>query len=108
MLPEKIIIPARTEQTVAVKCSPRTAFLVDDFEPTHTDGITGTYGTYACVIPNSEGIFKIAIVNVNSDDVVLPFRKTIGFLNPAGSDVHIVLGPDPTTTRATNWSTIVS
>eukprot|EP00794_Sanderia_malayensis_P008440 gene8440-9341_t len=28
-LPEKTIIPARTEQTVIVKCSPKTAFLVD-------------------------------------------------------------------------------
>ena len=101
-LPEKVTIPARTEQTVAVKCSPKTAFLVGDFEPTPIDGITGTYGTYARVIPNAEGVFKIAIVNVNSDDVELPSRKTIGFLNPAGSDVFITSGPDTTTRASTS------
>ena len=85
-LGEKITIPARTEQTIAVKCSPRAAFLVGDFEPIHIDGITGTYGTYARVIPNVEGVFKVAIVNVNSEDVELPSRNTISFLHPTGPD----------------------
>ena len=96
-LPEKITIPARTEQTIMVKGTPKTAFLVGDFEPTRIDGITGTYGTYARVIPNAEGAFKIANVNFNSDALELPSRKTIAFLNPAGSAVSVASYPANTT-----------
>eukprot|EP00794_Sanderia_malayensis_P019311 gene19311-21235_t len=81
--------------------SRKTAFLVGDFEPLHIGGITGTYGTYARVIPNVEGVFMIAIVNVNSDDVELPPRKTIRFLHPAGSDAFVVSGPNTTTCATT-------
>ena len=90
---DKSTIPARTEQTVIAKCNLKTAFLVGDFEPAHIEGVTGTYGTYARIIPNADGAFKIAIVNVKSSDIVLPSRKTVGFLHPAGTDVSVILDP---------------
>ncbi len=86
----KTVIPARTERIMSVKCNPNAAFLVGDFEPSQIFGITGVYSNYARVIPNTEGVFQIAILNVNSHDVEIDSRKTIGYLNPAGPEISNV------------------
>ena len=94
-LVDRVCIPPRTEQTINVKSHHRTAFLVRDFEPTPILGPQGTYGTYARVIPNAEGIFRIAIINVNSKDIELPAGKIVGFLHPAGPAISVVSGHEP-------------
>ena len=82
-LVDMVCIPLRTEQTIIVKSHHRAAFLVRDFEPTPILGPQGTYGTYARVIPNAEGVFWIAVSNVNSKDIELPASKIVGFLHLA-------------------------
>ena len=86
----KAIIPARTEQTIAVNCKPNTAFLVGDFEPISMGGISGAYANYTRVIPNAEGVFIIAIINVTDNDIELSARKTVGFVQSTGTDITFI------------------
>ena len=86
----KTIIPARTEQTIAVNCKPNTAVLMGDFEPISIGSISGAYASYARVIPNAEGVFKIAIINVTNNDIELSARKTVGFLQPTCTDITFI------------------
>ena len=86
----KTIIPARTEQTTAVNCKPNTTFLVGDFEPISIGCIYGAYASYAHVIRNAERVFKTAIINVTNNDIELSARKTVGFLQPTGTDITFI------------------
>ena len=100
-LVDRVCIPPQNEKAIIVKSHHRTAFLVRDFEPTPNLGPEGTYGTYARVIPNAEGVFRITVINFNSKDIELPAGKIVRFLHTAGPAISVVSGRE--TDSCASW-----
>eukprot|EP00794_Sanderia_malayensis_P000982 gene982-296_t len=88
---EATLVPARTETVVTARCPPSAAFLAGDFQPTQQIGtFQGIYSARTRSVPDSEGIFKVLVLNVTQRDIQLYTRQVMGFLNPVGSEVTAV------------------
>ena len=75
---ERTIIPARSEQTVLVKCTSKAAMLSVDFEPRQVPGVRGMFSSRDRVTPNMDGVFQITMINVTESDITLRAGKIIG------------------------------
>ena len=88
---ETTLVPSRTETVVIARCPPSAAFLAGDFEPNKQIGaLQGIYSARARSVPDSDGVFKVLVMNVTQKDIQLNSRQAIGFLNPIGTDVNAV------------------
>ena len=76
----KVTLPARSESVVTLKCDERSAFLQADFEPKKLIGLKGAFISRARVIPNAIGEINVTVLNVNTEDIVIPTRTRFGDL----------------------------
>lgn len=75
----EVTIPGRSENIIEVHCPKSSSLVTADFEPL-TRFTTGIYATHCRVIPNTEGIFHILLLNVNTESISLKNNTTIGHL----------------------------
>ena len=87
---KKVTIPARSEQTVLVRCTKKAAMLSVDFEPSQVSGVRGLFSSRARVTPNIEGIFQITMIKVTETDIKLKPRKIIGSIHPMSESIAFV------------------
>ena len=102
-LNEKVVIKARSEQIVQVRCEERLALLTGDYTPKANLGLVGVYASRARVIPNIDGVFQISLLNTTEFDITVNTRKIMGFIHPVdevvskidqGSDTKVPKKPD--------------
>ena len=79
-------VKARSEQIVTVKCKRELASVTADFEPKKIRGVQGFYASRARIIPNMDGVFQIALLNVGESDVRISGRKFMGMIHPVVDD----------------------
>ena len=90
---ENVTIPPRSEAVLLVKSSTKNSLLPGDFEPKIGPKIKGLYATRSRVIPNIDGVFQITVLNVNSSDITLKSRTSMGFIQPA-DEIVMSVAPD--------------
>ena len=79
---DDVVIPARTEKVVAVKCRKQGAMMESVFLADKVLGCGGVYVASAVMVPNFEGVFHVRVVNTSPKDVTIPKRKRMGRLCP--------------------------
>ena len=91
---EKTVVPARSEQVVAVRCRDRCSLLEMDFKPKKlVVGARGVVASKARVIPSIDGKFYITVLNASEKDVVLDNRLVVGSVTEA-DEVVASIDPD--------------
>ena len=94
---ENVTIPPRSEAVLLVKSSTKNSLLPGDFEPKIGPKIKGLYATRSRVLPNIDGVFQITVLNVNSSDITLKSRTSMGFIQPA-DEIVMSVAPDESLT----------
>ena len=89
---ESSIVAARSEKLLFVKCSTFNSLLEGDFEPNVAPNVRGLYATRSRIIPNIDGVFPIAVLNVTESDIHLHSRKIMGSINATNESVNELFG----------------
>ena len=76
-----VSLPPRSESIVNVKCSNSLSLITADVNPKPLIGVKGVYATRCRIIPDLDGIFQVALLNVNNDKVTINSRKFIGTIS---------------------------
>ena len=84
---ETVTIPARSEQTVLVRCTKKVLQCYQYIRARSSVGCQGTFSSRARVTPNIEGIFQITMIKVTDSDITLKPRKIIGSIHPMSESI---------------------
>ena len=87
-LAEEVVISARSEQVVTVRCKTVENSLCDgDFVPKQLRAHRGVFVSKARVAPNINGVFQVTILNVTEADIKMQGRTIVGSLHKAADIV---------------------
>ena len=80
-------IPAKTEKFITVKAKEGSGLVQWDFQPSKLTVYPGVYAANAKVIPDTQGVFQIAVVNTTNVNIELKGKSYIGNLRPAWTTI---------------------
>lgn len=82
-----VVVPAKSEVFIDMKSRKGNGLVKADFTPDLNNGISGLYAAKSRVVPNTEGHFRISVVNVTSQDIVLRKDGRLGKLTECAETV---------------------
>ena len=96
-------IPPRCEKLVKARWCNGNGLVTGDFMPSNLINTPGVYATKARVVPNTDGVFLVSLVNIRDEEVVVHKQNRIGKLTACHATVAEIEG---TTNEQLDWTAV--